>query len=114
MSGCLLAKLITVHNISTVIKVCAWLLIQRKMMNRFINFAGFAVSLKLLLENKEARIDPNALRGHLETSLLEQLVTLNQLEPRGDNCTKVAPSHPHTCTLTLINSLSLSLSLSRC
>ena len=61
---------------------------------------GFAVNLQLLLDHPEARIDPNAARGHLETSLLEQLVTLDQLEPRGDNCSKVTLSHLHTLTHT--------------
>ena len=51
--------------------------------------AGFAVTLELLLDHPDAQIDLEARRGYLETSLLEQLVTLDQLEPRGDNCTKV-------------------------
>ena len=50
---------------------------------------GFAISLRLLLDNPDARIDPNAHRGYLETSILEELVTLDELEPRPDNCSKV-------------------------
>ena len=70
---------------------------------------GFAVNLQLLLDHPDAWIDPHAQRGYLETSLLEHMVTIDQLEPRGDNCTKVMfvclpPSHAHvrmhthTCT----------------
>ena len=53
---------------------------------------GFAVNLQLLLSNPGAKIDPDAQRGYLETSLLEKLVTLDQLEPKGEDCTKVLPS----------------------
>jgi galactosylgalactosylxylosylprotein 3-beta-glucuronosyltransferase 3 len=61
-----------------------------------IDMAGFAVNLQLLLDHPEATIDQNAPRGHLETSLLESLVTLDQLEPRGDDCTKVLVWHTRT------------------
>ena len=70
---------------------------------------GFAVNLQLLLDHPDAWIDPHAQRGYLETSLLEHMVTIDQLEPRGDNCTKVmfvglplshahVRMHTHTCT----------------
>ena len=65
----------TVSKALQLIVVCLW--------------PGFAVNLQLLLDHPEARIDPNAPRGHLETSLLENLVTQDQLEPLGDDCTKV-------------------------
>ncbi|CAI8029693.1 Galactosylgalactosylxylosylprotein 3-beta-glucuronosyltransferase 3 [Geodia barretti] len=61
-----------------------------------VRFEGFAVNLQLLLDHPEARIDPNAPRGHLETSLLENLVTQDQLEPLGDDCTKVLVWHTRT------------------
>ena len=67
------------------------------------------MSLKLLLDNPEARIDPNALRGHLETSLLEHLVSLDQLEPRGDNCTKVCTLFSLSLSFSHLPSLPLSL-----
>ena len=51
--------------------------------------SGFAISLKELLTHSDAHIDPYARRGYLESSILEQLVTLDQLEPKGDNCKKV-------------------------
>ncbi|XP_053575927.1 galactosylgalactosylxylosylprotein 3-beta-glucuronosyltransferase 3 [Bombina bombina] len=61
-----------------------------------IDMAGFAVSLKLLLSNPKARFDPNAERGFLESSLLGQLVTVDELEPKADNCTKVWVWHTRT------------------
>ena len=50
---------------------------------------GFAIGLELLLSKPEASIDFNAKRGHLEESILMHLVTVDDLEPRADNCTKV-------------------------
>uniref|UniRef100_Q0VA80 Galactosylgalactosylxylosylprotein 3-beta-glucuronosyltransferase n=1 Tax=Xenopus tropicalis TaxID=8364 RepID=Q0VA80_XENTR len=61
-----------------------------------IDMAGFAVSLSLLLSHPEARFDPNAERGFLESSLLGQLVSIGDLEPRADNCTKVWVWHTRT------------------
>ncbi|KAM4617193.1 galactosylgalactosylxylosylprotein 3-beta-glucuronosyltransferase 3 [Discoglossus pictus] len=61
-----------------------------------IDMAGFAVSLSLLLTHPEARFDPNAERGFLESSLLGSLVTVGDLEPQADNCTKVWVWHTRT------------------
>ncbi|KAM4721973.1 galactosylgalactosylxylosylprotein 3-beta-glucuronosyltransferase 3 [Rhinophrynus dorsalis] len=61
-----------------------------------IDMAGFAVSLSLLLSHPEARFDPNAERGFLESSLLGQLVSVAELEARADNCTKVWVWHTRT------------------
>ena len=47
------------------------------------------MNLGLILSHPDVWIDPNAKRGYLETSLLEKLVTIDQLEPKGDDCTKV-------------------------
>ena len=51
--------------------------------------AGFAVNLQLLLAHPEAKIDPSAPRGYLESSLLEKLVSMRDLEPKAEDCTKV-------------------------
>lgn len=51
--------------------------------------AGFAVSLKLVLANPEACFDGEAPMGLLESSFLQGLVTMDELEPKADNCTKV-------------------------
>ena len=47
------------------------------------------MSLQLLLSHPEARIDPGAARGYLESSLLEKLVSMEDLEPRAEDCSKV-------------------------
>lgn len=54
-----------------------------------IDMAGFAVSLNLVLANSEACFDGNAEMGFLESSFLQNLVTMEELEPKADMCTKV-------------------------
>lgn len=54
-----------------------------------MDMAGFAVSLKLVLANPDACFDGNAPMGFLESSFLQGLVTIDELEPKADNCTKV-------------------------
>uniref|UniRef100_A0A8C5SHE1 Galactosylgalactosylxylosylprotein 3-beta-glucuronosyltransferase n=1 Tax=Laticauda laticaudata TaxID=8630 RepID=A0A8C5SHE1_LATLA len=61
-----------------------------------IDMAGFAVALSLLLANPEARFDLLAERGYLESSLLQSLVSMEELEPKADNCTKVLVWHTRT------------------
>lgn len=61
-----------------------------------LDMAGFAVSLRLVLENPEARFDGDAPMGFLESSLLQGLVTMEELEPRAENCTKVLVWHTRT------------------
>ena len=51
--------------------------------------AGFAVNLDLLVSKPTAYIDPRALRGDLESSLLKHLVTVDQLEGKPPDCNKV-------------------------
>lgn len=54
-----------------------------------MDMAGFAVSLRLVLANPEACFDGEAPMGFLESSLLQGLVTMDELEPKADNCSKV-------------------------
>lgn len=54
-----------------------------------IDMAGFAVSLNLVLANPEAWFDGNAEMGFLESSFLQNMVTMEELEPKADMCTKV-------------------------
>ncbi|XP_040184878.1 galactosylgalactosylxylosylprotein 3-beta-glucuronosyltransferase 3 [Rana temporaria] len=61
-----------------------------------MDMAGFSVSLSLLLTYPKAKFDPDAERGFLESSLLGQLVTVSELEPRAENCTKVWVWHTRT------------------
>ncbi|XP_015251386.1 PREDICTED: galactosylgalactosylxylosylprotein 3-beta-glucuronosyltransferase 3 [Cyprinodon variegatus] len=61
-----------------------------------MDMAGFAVSLKLVLANPDACFDGEAPMGFLESSLLKGLVTMDELEPKADNCTKVLVWHTRT------------------
>ncbi|XP_032090358.1 galactosylgalactosylxylosylprotein 3-beta-glucuronosyltransferase 3 [Thamnophis elegans] len=61
-----------------------------------VDMAGFAVALSLLLANPEARFDLLAERGYLESSLLQSLVSMEELEPKADNCSKVLVWHTRT------------------
>uniref|UniRef100_A0A8D0L5S7 Galactosylgalactosylxylosylprotein 3-beta-glucuronosyltransferase n=1 Tax=Sphenodon punctatus TaxID=8508 RepID=A0A8D0L5S7_SPHPU len=61
-----------------------------------MDMAGFAVTLQLLLANREARFDLQAERGYLESSLLQSLVSIEELEPKAENCTKVMVWHTRT------------------
>ena len=54
-----------------------------------MDMAGFAINLKLLQERPKVRFHITAKRGYLESSLLEKLVTKEELEPKAESCTKV-------------------------
>ena len=55
-----------------------------------IDMAGFAINLKKLLnEYPEVRFRADIKPGFLETTFLEQLTTVEELEPRAQNCSKV-------------------------
>ena len=54
-----------------------------------VDMAAFAVGLKFLLAKKEAKMDPLARPGYIETSFLSTLVSgKDELETKGD-CSKV-------------------------
>ncbi|XP_062454832.1 galactosylgalactosylxylosylprotein 3-beta-glucuronosyltransferase 3 isoform X2 [Rhea pennata] len=61
-----------------------------------LDMAGFAVALRLLLARPGAHFDPRAERGYLESSLLQALVSVDELEPKADNCTRVLVWHTRT------------------
>lgn len=64
-----------------------------------IDMAAFAVNLKrLLVERPDARFDPDIKPGFLETSFLEQITTVEELEPKAGNCLKVYVWHTRTET----------------
>ncbi|KAM4547115.1 galactosylgalactosylxylosylprotein 3-beta-glucuronosyltransferase 1-like isoform 2-T3 [Fundulus diaphanus] len=55
-----------------------------------IDMAGFAVNLGLILSKPQAYFKLRGVKGgYQESSLLKELVTLNELEPKASNCTKV-------------------------
>ena len=52
------------------------------------------MNLHLLLSKSDARIDPDAHRGNLESSILEKLITgMEDLEAKADDCKKVWDYH---------------------
>ncbi|XP_074978318.1 galactosylgalactosylxylosylprotein 3-beta-glucuronosyltransferase 1 isoform X2 [Caretta caretta] len=54
-----------------------------------IDMAGFAVNLRLILQRSQAYFKLRGVKGgYQESSLLRELVTLNDLEPKAANCTK--------------------------
>lgn len=56
-----------------------------------IDMAGFAISIKLILEKPQASFKLEGVKGgYQETSLLKDLVTMDGLEPKAANCTKVS------------------------
>ncbi|XP_061768839.1 galactosylgalactosylxylosylprotein 3-beta-glucuronosyltransferase 3 [Nerophis ophidion] len=61
-----------------------------------IDMAGFAVSLRLVLANPDSRFDSMAPIGFLESSFLQGLVTIDQLEPKADKCSLVLVWHTRT------------------
>ncbi|KXJ19048.1 Galactosylgalactosylxylosylprotein 3-beta-glucuronosyltransferase 3 [Exaiptasia diaphana] len=64
-----------------------------------IDMAGFAINIrKLIMEYPHASFQPQVRPGLMETSFLEQMTTLDELEPRGDNCMKVYVWHTRTET----------------
>lgn len=54
-----------------------------------IDMAGFAVSLKLLHSKPDVSFSLYSEGGFQETDFLSQLTTLEDLEPKAANCTKV-------------------------
>lgn len=54
-----------------------------------LDMAGFAINLRLLLENKNAAFSYEVQGGYQESEILSQIVTRNELEPLADFCTKV-------------------------
>ncbi|NXU45115.1 B3GA1 glucuronosyltransferase, partial [Drymodes brunneopygia] len=69
-----------------------------------IDMAGFAVNLRLILQRSQAYFKLRGVKGgYQESSLLRELVTLNDLEPKAANCTKVLVWHTRTEKPVLVN-----------
>ncbi|CAH0386082.1 unnamed protein product [Bemisia tabaci] len=58
-----------------------------------IDMAGFAINLRILLEKPSVKFSYQVERGYLETDILSQVTTPEELEPLADNCTKVLVWH---------------------
>ncbi|KAL2737106.1 galactosylgalactosylxylosylprotein 3-beta-glucuronosyltransferase I [Vespula maculifrons] len=61
-----------------------------------IDMAGFAINLKLLLENSHAVFSYDVQSGYQESEILRQIVTRDELEPLADSCTKIYVWHTRT------------------
>lgn len=56
-----------------------------------IDMAGFAVNLQLFFDHSSAWFSNNVQRGYQESTILKLLdVTMADLEPRAEKCTKVS------------------------
>ncbi|XP_053577098.1 galactosylgalactosylxylosylprotein 3-beta-glucuronosyltransferase 1-like [Bombina bombina] len=61
-----------------------------------IDMAGFAINVKLILDKPRAVFRLDVKPGYQETSLLQDLVKVKELEPKAANCTKVLVWHTKT------------------
>ncbi|XP_062588128.1 galactosylgalactosylxylosylprotein 3-beta-glucuronosyltransferase 3-like isoform X1 [Saccostrea cucullata] len=62
-----------------------------------IDMAGFAVNLQLFFDHPNAWFSNNVQRGYQESTILKLLdVTMADLEPRADKCTKILVWHTRT------------------
>ncbi|XP_058267386.1 galactosylgalactosylxylosylprotein 3-beta-glucuronosyltransferase 1 isoform X1 [Hemibagrus wyckioides] len=78
-------------KINTLGKVYGWSTVFDPRRPFAIDMAGFAVNLRLILSKPQAYFKLNGVKGgYQESSLLGDLVTLNELEPKAENCTKVS------------------------
>ncbi|XP_020386308.1 galactosylgalactosylxylosylprotein 3-beta-glucuronosyltransferase 1 [Rhincodon typus] len=69
-----------------------------------IDMAGFAINLRLILQRPQAYFKLRGVKGgYQESSLLRELVTLNDLEPKAANCTKILVWHTRTEKPVLVN-----------
>ncbi len=72
-------------------KVIGWRTVFDPLRPFAIDMAGFAVNLQLILGNPQAYFKLKGVKGgYQESSLLQDLVTLGDLEPKAANCTKVS------------------------
>ncbi|KAF8776997.1 galactosylgalactosylxylosylprotein 3-beta-glucuronosyltransferase I-like [Argiope bruennichi] len=77
-------------------KVVGWNTLWKKDRPFPLDMAGFAVNLKLILDHPEAAFSLSVPRGYQESKLLKDLIRVDQLEPKADNCTKVLVWHTRT------------------
>uniref|UniRef100_A0A8C9Q6Z7 Galactosylgalactosylxylosylprotein 3-beta-glucuronosyltransferase n=1 Tax=Spermophilus dauricus TaxID=99837 RepID=A0A8C9Q6Z7_SPEDA len=69
-----------------------------------IDMAGFAVSLQVILSNPKAVFKRRGSQpGMQESDFLKQITTVEELEPKANNCTKVLVWHTRTEKVNLAN-----------
>ncbi|XP_064623547.1 galactosylgalactosylxylosylprotein 3-beta-glucuronosyltransferase 3-like isoform X2 [Lineus longissimus] len=77
-------------------KVVSWYTFWKPNRPFPMDMAGFAINLQVLLDIPEAKFDLRVQRGYQETSLLKKIITMEELEPKADSCTKVLVWHTRT------------------
>ena len=77
-------------KVNTLGKVYGWKTVFDPHRPFAIDMAGFAVNMRLILSKPQAYFKLRGVKGgYQESSLLKELVTLSDLEPKAANCTKV-------------------------
>ncbi|XP_029957505.1 galactosylgalactosylxylosylprotein 3-beta-glucuronosyltransferase 1-like [Salarias fasciatus] len=91
-------------KVNTLGKVYGWKTVFDPHRPFAIDMAGFAVNLHLILSKPQAYFKLRGVKGgYQESSLLKELVTLSDLEPKAANCTKVLVWHTRTEKPVLVN-----------
>ncbi|XP_038844910.1 galactosylgalactosylxylosylprotein 3-beta-glucuronosyltransferase 1-like [Salvelinus namaycush] len=91
-------------KVNTLGKVYGWKTVFDPNRPFAIDMAGFAVNLRLILFKPQAYFKLRGVKGgYQESSLLRELVTLSDLEPKAANCTKVLVWHTRTEKPVLVN-----------
>ncbi|XP_041864438.1 galactosylgalactosylxylosylprotein 3-beta-glucuronosyltransferase 1 [Melanotaenia boesemani] len=91
-------------KVNTLGKVYGWKTVFDPHRPFAIDMAGFAVNLSLILSKPQAYFKLRGVKGgYQESSLLKELVTLSDLEPKASNCTKVLVWHTRTEKPVLVN-----------
>uniref|UniRef100_A0A3P8YPZ7 Galactosylgalactosylxylosylprotein 3-beta-glucuronosyltransferase n=1 Tax=Esox lucius TaxID=8010 RepID=A0A3P8YPZ7_ESOLU len=91
-------------KVNTMGKVYGWKTVFDPHRPFAIDMAGFAVNLHLILCKPQAYFKLRGVKGgYQESSLLRELVTLNDLEPKAANCTKVLVWHTRAENPLLVN-----------
>lgn len=94
-------------KVNTLGKVFGWKTVFDPRRPFAIDMAGFAVNLQLILSKPQAYFKLRGVKGgYQESSLLKELVTLSDLEPKAANCTKVR-KWEHLHVSNVVNSLAI-------
>lgn len=73
-----------------------------------MDMAGFAINIKLFFSHPEAEFSHLVRRGELESDLISKLgITLSDLEPKADDCSKILVWHTRTEQPSLKNEAKL-------